>query len=127
MQEGHVLKFFYQSFLLTLGALTPAGTAYRQVPAANDTSTTEGNQNKEWGAARSGPNPGELDRRVQCHRPGQNALNSNTSGYCNTATGYEALRFNTTGDENTAAGYQSALFQHDRQRQHCLRCDALSV
>jgi len=35
---------------------------------------------------------------------GIDALNANTSGYCNTANGYQVLRSNTTGVNNTANG-----------------------
>ena len=42
---------------------------------------------------------------------GAGALSSNTASY-NTATGYQALVVNTTGSYNTATGYAALLVNH---------------
>jgi hypothetical protein len=85
------MKTLYMTFLLALGALEFAGTAFAQVPNANDTS--DGNDNTGSGLGALG---------------GPKASNA---GFSNTASGYQALYSNMTGDQNTGSGKQ-ALFSN---------------
>jgi hypothetical protein len=97
------MKILYQSLLLAIGTLTLAGTAFAQVPASNDTSTTDGNANTGMGTRALG-GPAATNGGYADTASGYYALMSNTNGANNTALGYEALLFNTTGNSNTASG-----------------------
>jgi hypothetical protein len=103
------MNTLYGSTLGLIGALALAGTAFAQVPASNDTSTTDGLYNTGMGTgALGGPTPANLTGG-QNTASGYNALYSNTSGSYNTASGYQALYSNTTGTQNTASGFGALL------------------
>jgi Chaperone of endosialidase len=93
--------------LVSIGALALAGTAYAQVPASNDTSTSDGNQNTGMGSgALGGPTPVNLTGTHNT-ASGFEALLHDTTGSANTASGDSALFFNTTGFQNTASGFDA--------------------
>jgi hypothetical protein len=84
-----------------------SGSAHAQVPATNDTSTTDGRHNTGMGTgALGGPSPVNLSGDYNT-AAGFQALFSNTTGSFNTASGVEALGANTTGNNNTASGNQA--------------------
>jgi hypothetical protein len=90
--------------LSLIGALALAGAAYAQVPATNDTSTTDGLFNTGMGTgALGGPTPVNLTGSDNT-AVGFQALFSNTTGSFNTAAGFKALVANTTGSNNTGLG-----------------------
>ena len=91
----------------TIAMMLLSGSAHAQVPATNDTSTTDGLRNTGMGTgALGGPIPVNLtgDYNTAC---GYLALFSNTTGTLNTASGAAALFANTTGNNNTATGTQA--------------------
>jgi hypothetical protein len=95
--------------LLAIGALALAGAAYAQVPASNDTSSTDGNFNTGMGTGALG-GPAATNGGAFNTASGYQALQSNTTnGNDNTASGYQALYSNTTGSANTASGVNALL------------------
>jgi trimeric autotransporter adhesin len=97
-----------RSTLGLISAFALAGTAFAQVPASNDKTTTDGNFNTGGG---SGALSGSSLTGGQNVAYGFNALSSNTGGQLNAAFGFQALYSNTTGGYNTAAGFD-ALFSN---------------
>ena len=86
-------------------ALALAGTAYGQVPSANDTSDPNHNTGMETGALGG---PAATNGGLYNTASGYEALYHNTTGGSyNTAFGGLALALNTTGGENTASGVQA--------------------
>jgi hypothetical protein len=104
------MNTLYRSTLGLIGGLALAGAAFAQVPATNDTSTTDGKFNTGMGTgALGGPNPQALTG-TENTASGYQALYENESGSSNTASGYGALASNTRGNSNTASGWGALTF-----------------
>jgi hypothetical protein len=117
------MKTFYQSLLLALGTLALAGTAFAQLPASNDTSTTDSKFNTGMGTGALASN----GTGQQNTASGYQALFKNTTGSFNTASGTGALSRNMTGDGNTASGGDALFFNTVGTQNSAFGFDALAA
>jgi trimeric autotransporter adhesin len=104
------MNFSYQTRILLVGALAFMGTAFAQVPSANDKSDAKNNTGTGTGAL-GGPNSANLNSYNNT-AIGYNSLNSDTTGGANTAIGVNALTNNFTGILNTASGYDALYYSN---------------